>query len=482
MKSESYPHSSSHCPNAFSDTLMSAGQGFMGFFRSSIVIVLAFVLLAIIGTSRIQAQSRVMIDQIVAVVGDNAILESDIVNQRRQIQGQGTNLGDNPECLILDDLLFQKLLYNQAIIDSVLVSDDHVEQVLERRIRFFVQQIGSRERLEAYYGKSIEEIKAEFRSVVREQEMSRQMQSVITQGVRITPSEVRAFFNRLPADSIPLIESELTMAQIVRTPPVSAQERERVRERLEEFRARVIRGDNFATLAVLYSEDPGSARRGGDLGFFGRGELYPEFEAAAFALRPGEVSEIVETPAGFHIIQLIARRGEQFNARHLLMRPTVSPVELNAARLQLDSIRTAIQNGTISFADAAMQFSNDPSRTNQGVMVNPVTGTTRFLVAHIESNLFFAIDRMQDGEVSAPMAMLTEDGNQAFRIVKLVQRSEPRSASLLTDYDFIQEMALEDKRRKAVIDWVNRNLPGTFVYIHENYRYCDYDVDWLRNR
>lgn len=447
--------------------------------------VISFVLVFLMFATLIPAsygQNRVMVDQIVAVVGNSAILESDVVNQKRQLQGQGMDLGENPECMILDDLLFQKLLYNQAIIDSVIVSEEQVESVLERRIRFFVQQIGSRERLEAYYGKSIAEIKEEFRSVVREQEMSRMMQAQITEGIRITPSEVRLFFERLHRDSIPLIESEIVMAQIVKNPPVSPQEVQRVRNRLEEFRRRIIRGDNFATLAILYSEDPGSARRGGDLGFFGRGELYPEFEAAAFSLRPGELSEIVETPAGFHIIQLMSRRGEQFNARHLLMRPAVSPIDLNAARVQLDSIRTAIQAGTISFADAALRFSDDPSRVNQGIMVNPVTGTNRFRVADIESNLFFVVDRLTEGGVSAPVAMQTEDGQQAFRIVQLISRSQPRSASLQTDYDFIQQMALDQKRRNTVIAWVNRNLPNTFVYIHENFRYCDYDVDWISNR
>jgi len=428
------------------------------------------------------SQTGVVVDQVIAVVGNSAILKSDILNQRRQLQGQGVELGATPECLIMDDMLFQKLLFNQAIIDSVIVSDEQVEQVLDRRLRFFIQQIGSRERLEAYYGKSIDEIKDEFREVIREQEMARMMESQITQNVQVTPSEVRDFFRRLPQDSIPLIETEIILAQIVKKPPVSQQEIDNVRSQLEEYRQRIIRGTSFATLAILYSEDPGSARRGGELGFFGRGELYPEFEAAAFTLRPGELSEIVETQAGLHIIQMIERRGEQFNVRHLLLRPEVSPIELNAARQQLDSLRNVIEQGQMTFEEAALQFSDDPGRINQGLMVNPVTGTNRFRPEDIDPNLFFVVDRMAVGSVSAPVGFTNEEGQQAFRLVKLVQRTEPRIANIQQDYDFIQQLALQEKRRRAILSWVKSRLPNTFVFIHETFRHCDYELDWLRIR
>jgi len=428
------------------------------------------------------SQTGVVVDQVIAVVGNSAILKSDILNQRRQLQGQGVEIGDAPECIIMDDMLFQKLLFNQAIIDSVIVSDEQVEQVLDRRLRFFIQQIGSRERLEAYYGKSIDEIKDEFREVIREQEMARMMESQITQNLRVTPSEVREFFRRIPQDSIPLIETEIILAQIVKKPPVSQQEKDNVKSQLEEYRQRIIRGTSFATLAILYSEDPGSARRGGELGFFGRGELYPEFEAAAFTLRPGELSEIVETQAGFHIIQMIERRGEQFNVRHLLLRPKVSPIELNAARQQLDSLRNVIEQGQMTFEEAALQFSDDPGRINQGLMVNPVTGTNRFRPEDIDPNLFFVVDRMTVGSVSAPVGFTNEEDQQAFRLVKLVQRTEPRVANIQQDYDFIQQLALQEKRRRAILSWVKTRLPNTFVFIHESFRHCDYELDWLRNR
>jgi len=441
-----------------------------------------FFFALVFGFSQAVSQEKVIVDQVVAIVGNSAILESDIFNQRRQLQGQGVDLGPNPECLILDDVLYQKLLYNQAILDSLEVSDEQVEQVLERRLRFFIQQIGSREKLEAYYGKSIEELKDEFRDIVREQELSQQMEAKITRNVSVTPSEVRNFFNRLPKDSIPMVESEIIMAEIVKKPPVQPEEIANVKNRLEEFRQRVIRGDNFSTLAVLYSEDPGSARRGGELGFFGRGELYPEFEAAAFSLRPGEISEIVETQAGYHIIQMIERRGEQFNVRHILLQPKVSPLDLIAARQQLDSIRTIINNGEMTFAEAAIKFSDDPSRINQGLMINPFTGTNRFRSEEVEPNLFFVIDRMEVGEVSSPVGMMTEEGQQAFRIVKLISRTEPHLANLQQDYDFIQQLALQEKKRKATFEWISRRLPNTYVFIYNKYHGCEFELDWLKNR
>jgi peptidyl-prolyl cis-trans isomerase SurA len=429
------------------------------------------------------AQEKVVIDQVIAVVGNNAILGSDIINQQRQLEGQGIDLGPNPSCAMLDEVLYQKLLYNQALLDSVEVGEDHVEQVLERRIRFFIQQIGSRERLEAYYGKSIEELKEEFREMVREQELSQRMEGNITQNVSVTPSEVRSFFNNLHPDSIPMVESELVLAKITKTPAVRQEEKDLIKARLEEFRERILQGEGFSTLAILYSEDPGSARRGGELGFYGRGELYPEFEAVAFGLRPGEVSEVVETEAGLHILQMIERRGEQVNVRHLLLRPKVSPEDLQKARAELDSIRTLILSGEKTFAEAALAFSDHPGRINQGLMVNPFTGTNRFRadeLGQVDPNLVFIVDRLEPEQVSEPHLMVTEEGQQAYRIVKLISRVDAHRANLQEDYDLIQQLALNQKERQAIRRWIDRKLSSTYVFIHEQYRDCVFEHQWLR--
>jgi peptidyl-prolyl cis-trans isomerase SurA len=421
------------------------------------------------------------IDKVVAVVGNSAILKSDLFNQKRQLESQGVTFGPNPLCGLLDEMLLQKLLFNQAVIDSIEVSDMQVEQVLERRLRFFIQQIGSREQLEAYYGKTVDELKEEFRPLVREQELSQRMDAQITKNVRVTPSEVRRFFRNLPSDSIPMVDSEMELSQIVLMPKIEAEEKADVKRRLEEIRQRIIKGENFSTMAILYSEDPGSARKGGELGFYNRGELYPEFEATAFGLRPGEISDIIETQAGYHFIQMIERRGEQINVRHILMMPKVAPSQLAAARSRLDSIRGVIQRGEMTFAEAALKFSDDPSRTNGGIMINPYTTTTRFKNEEIDQNLFFVIDRLEKGQISSPVPMMTEEGKQAFRIVMLRDRIDAHVASLDGDYDFIQQLALNQKKQKVVKDWVTTRIGTTFIFINEEFTSCSFTAPWTKN-
>ncbi len=424
------------------------------------------------------AQEKVIIDQVVAVVGNSAILKSDLYNQQRQLESQGITFGPNAQCELLDEMLYQKLLFNQAVIDSIEVSEMQVEQILERRLRFFIQQIGSREQLEAYYGKTIDELKDEFRPLIREQELSQMMESEITRNVRVTPSEVRRFFNSLPQDSIPTVESETEMAQIVIKPQVEPDEIAETKRRLNELRERILQGESFNTLAILYSEDPESARRGGELGFYGRGELFPEFEATAFGLRPGEVSEIIETQAGFHIMQMIERRGEQINVRHILMQPKISPLQLSKARSKLDSIRNLLVNEEMTFAEAALKFSDDPGKVNGGAMINPYTNTTRFRNDEIDQNLFFVVDRLEEGEISRPVPMMTEEGKQAFRIVKITRRIDAHLATLEGDYDFIQQIALNEKKMEAVQAWIKRRIGNTFISINEKYMDCNFSIEW----
>lgn len=430
-------------------------------------------------TGKVAGQDKVIIDKVVAVIGNSAILKSDIIEQKRMLDAQGVDLGRNPECVLLDDIMFQKLLYNQAIVDSIEVHEAQVEQEIERRLRFFIQQIGSRERLEEYYGKSIDELRDEFRDPIREQLISRMMESQITRNVSVTPSEVRSFFESLSEDEIPMVESEMAMSKILFEPVIQDFEIQAVKDRLEGFRQRILAGDSFNTLAILYSDDAGSARRGGELGFYGRGDLHPEFEAVAFSLRPGEVSEIVETRSGFHVIQLIERRGEQINVRHILLQPKASPEVEQETRSKLDSLRRVIMRGDLSFADAAREYSDHPSRRSGGTMVNPFTGTTRFRSDEIEPNLFFVIDRLEVGEISRPIQTMTDDGNMAYKIVWLRDRIEPHRANLKQDYDFIQNLALQEKKEKAILRWVIRRLEHTYVHVHEDYAECEFDVKWL---
>ncbi len=442
----------------------------------AVISTILFVCLHINGPS----QERVVIDEVIGVVGTTAILQSELFEQKRQMEAQGVDLGEDPYCTLLDEMMFRKLLFNQAMIDSVEVPDAQIEQEIERRLRFFIQQIGSRERLEEYYGKTVDELREEFWDIIKEQLVSHRMESKITQNVVVTPSEVRSFFDNIPEDEIPVVESEMSLAKIMIEPPIQEEEVRQVRERLEGFRQRILDGESFRTLAIMYSEDPGSARRGGELGFYSRGDLHPEFEAMAFSLRPGEISEIVETRSGYHIIELIERRGEQVNARHILLRPQASLEAEQQARNKLDSLRTLIMRGEMNFADAARRYSDHPGGRGGGVMVNPYTGTTRFRSEDMDPNLFFVVDRIEVGEISRPVATMTDDGQPALQIITVRERIEPHPANLQQDYDFIQRLALQEKRRKAINRWVERRLGSTYISIHENYQGCDFDINRLR--
>ncbi|MFM2286672.1 MAG: hypothetical protein RLZZ543_2169, partial [Bacteroidota bacterium] len=357
------------------------------------------------------------IDKIVAVVGDKAILLSDVEAQAMQVEQQGGTKDPDLRCNVLEDMIVQKLLLNQAEKDSVVVSDSQVDGELNKKIRYFVGQIGSVEKLEAYLGKSIVQIKDDFRERIRDQLIVQQMQGKIAGDVKVSPSDVRAYYERIPKDSIPFIESEIQVAQILKKPPINQAERERVRKELAEIRQKIVDGRSFASMAAFYSEDPVSAAKGGELGFMNRGDLVPEFEATAFALKGKEVSEIVETSFGFHIIQMIERRGETINVRHILISPKASSTDLDQARLKLDSISQQIRLGKLSFDEAALKFSDDAdSKNNGGVMINAATGSTWFEVSQMDQSLFFVIDKLKIGELSDPVPVRVGDKKESYRV------------------------------------------------------------------
>ena len=313
-----------------------------------------------------QTANDSIVDGVVAVVGANVILRSDIETQYLQFRAQGNIQGsaEKVRCQILEGLLFQKLLYHQAQIDSVKVTDAEVDGQMDHRMRMFISQIGSPEKLEEYYQKSISEIKNEMRDIIKEQMMVQQSKEKITKDVNVTPSEVKVFLKRLPKDSIPEISSEIEVGMIMKSPVIGDAEKQACIDRLKNFKERIKKGDDFSTLAVLYSEDPGSAKKGGELGMFKRGDMRIEFEAAAFKLKPGEISDIVETEDGFHIIQMIERKGEYINVRHILIQPKVSLASMTSAKATLDSVGNLIEQKKITFADAVVRFSDDPTRNN----------------------------------------------------------------------------------------------------------------------
>lgn len=442
----------------------------------------AKIFLALIfGFSVFQGQSQnKIIDKVVAIVGGNEVLYSDVENQYMQYLMQGyTDNRDGIRCEIFEQILFAKLLLNQAQLDSVDVSDEQVEGELDRRLRYFITQIGSQEKLEQYYNKSILEIKSDLRSTIHDQIMSEQVKDNITKDITITPSEVRAFYNSIPKDSIPLISSEYQYSQIIIVPKVRDEEKEYARKKLEGIRKRIIDGESFESMARIYSEDPGSSMKGGELGDFSRGVMYPEFEAAAFALQPAEVSDIVETEAGYHILKLIKRKGDFINVRHILIMTKVSPMSLQLTLDKMDSVYQLISSGVLTFEEAALRFSDDDSKYSAGVAINPQIGSNVFAPEDIDKELFFKLEKMNIGELSKP-SMYEKDRNvKAFRFVRLDKRTDPHKASLAKDYDKIQNMALQDKKSGAISDWIQEKSKKTYILIlDDELNNCNFTYKW----
>lgn len=429
---------------------------------------------------KLLAQEKV-VDRIIAVVGQNMVLESDIESQYLQAKMQGSIEGASRtvKCQILENMLLQNVMLNQAELDSVQVSDSEVEQSLDQRLHYFISQFGSQEKLEEYYGKTILEIKEEFRSLVKNNMLVDEVQKSITKNVFVTPSEVKDFYRKMPTDSVPLISAKVEMRQIVKIPPVSLEQKVLIKEKLRDLRRRVMEGENFATLAILYSEDPGSAAKGGEIGFFGRGELYPEYEAAAFKLKEGEVSEVIETKAGFHIIQLIERKGDYINTRHILLQAKPSPVDLENARTSLDSLLVKIRKGEITFEAAAEKYSDDPGKSGGGYIINPYNGTTWFEMDQLEPQVSFIINKLDVGQISSPSPTQTEDGKDAFRLVKLQARTEPHRANLTDDYSYLQELALQKKKQEKLVDWVNKNVGNTYIMVIDDYKSCPFNYTFF---
>lgn len=435
-----------------------------------------YCLALILFSANVNAQK--LVDKVVAVVGNEIVLLSELENQYLQ---SGPMPGDPAivKCGLMEDILMHKLLVNQAELDSLEVSDAQVESELNKRMRYFISQLGSEQKLEEYLGKSIVQIKAEYQDDIREMLLAQQMQQKITSGITVSPAEVKDFYNSIPADSLPVINSEIEYGQIVKQPPVSEEEKKAVKDKLEKIRERIINGEDFATLAVLYSEDPGSSRNGGELGFVDRNDLVPEFSSVAFNLKPGEISKVVESPYGYHILQLIERRGEQINVRHILLAPKTSSTDLLKAEASLDSVYRILIADTIKFQAAALRYSQDEeTKNNGGMVVNPQSGSTRFTTEEIDGTLFFTIDKLKVGEFSKPVKFQTRDGKTGYRIIWLKTRTEPHKANLKEDYQTLQGAALQRKQSKQIADWVRKKKLTTYVKVDPSYQKCGFQFNW----
>jgi peptidyl-prolyl cis-trans isomerase SurA len=422
------------------------------------------------------------IDKIQAIIGSEILLISDIENQYNQILSQGVIETEDMRCKIVDELLLQNFLIHHAKIDSTIeiVSDD-IDAEINNRISYFENQLGSLEKVEAYFNRSIESMEDELRIIVNDQFYTQKKQSKIISDVKITPNEVKDFYRTLNSEEIPLVPTKLQMSQIVIEPELSEDKKNSIKEKLNGFRKRIYNGEDFKVLATLYSDDVVSANNGGELGFMQRGDLVPEFERAAFKLKKDEISEVVESKFGYHIIQMIERRGEQINVRHILIKPKFSSLSLQNARENINSIKSDLDSSLISFKDALQKYSDDESKNNGGLIINPKNGTTFFTFEELDLSIRYIVERMNIGDVSDPSLSKSQDGTQAaYRLVKLNNKIEEHKANIVDDFDLLKEYALSNKKQSVLEKWVSDNLANTYINISNDLSECACYKKWIK--
>lgn len=449
-----------------------------------------FLLIGVLVFSGIIKSQSNVIDEVIWIIGDDVILRSDVEKTRLEMQISGGRINGDPYCVIPEQMAIQKLYLHQAKLDSTDVQESQVLQMVESRLNYAIGQVGSKEKLEEYYGKPLNALREEIRQSVKEQGMVEAVQQKLVSKIKVTPSEIRSFYNRIPQDSLPFIPTSVETEIVTIEPAIAQEEIDDIKRRLREYSESIISGQReFSTLARLYSEDPESARRGGELGFTGRAQLVPEFATAAFELNePGKLSRIVESEYGFHLIQLIEKRGDRINVRHILLKPKVSKSELEEASLRLDSIRTEIEEGKFSFEEAATYISHDKdTRNNKGLMVNQNmqnyserTGTSRFEMEELPQEVGKIVYNMKVGDISAPFTMINSKQKEVVAIVKLKSRTEGHKASLSDDYLALKSMVEEEKREKILDEWLMKKIKETYIRISDNWVNCDFRIKgWL---
>ena len=436
----------------------------------------------------VYAQDNI-IDQVVWVVGDEALLKSDVEGVRLQMQLEKEQIDGDPYCIIPEQLAVQKLFLHQAKIDSITVPNNVVTRTVDRRINNAIASLGSKEKLEEYLGKSIVQLREEWREQTRDNETIKEVQQKIIGNVKLTPSEIRNYYTQLSQDSLPFIPTTVEVQVITMQPQIPLSETDAVKNRLREFTDRVNKKEtDFATLALLYSEDTESAKRGGELGFMGRAELVPAFASTAFALKDqSKVSNIVESEYGYHIIQLIERRGDRVNVRHILLKPKVSAENLATTTAKLDSVANDIRENKFTFEEAAYILSSDKdTRNNKGLMVNQSPqsnygGTARFEMQDLPQGASTVINNMQVGETSKAFTMLDNKGKQVVAIVKLKERINSHKANLSEDYQVMKSIVEGKKKEELLKKWVQDKIKTTYVRINDDWKNCDFQYSgWVK--
>ena len=417
------------------------------------------------------------IDKIIAIIGDEIVLRSEVENQYLQYISQGVTSNEELRCEILEDLMTQKLLIFSCKQDSISVTKEEIEQEVETRVNYYVDQIGSIEKVEQYFEKDIYQIKKVLSELVEDQFLIQRMQSSITKDVKITPFDVNEFYEKMDKSELPLIEDRYKLSQIIVKPKMSEDQINKLTDRLNAFRKRVLNGEDFKVLAALYSDDPGSANNGGEIGFVSRGTFVPEFEKVAFRLKKDEVSEIVKTNFGYHIIQLIERRGDQVNVRHILLKPKYSSTSLQNARLRIDSIYNKIKNNEISFSQAIKSYSDDDTKNNNGLLINPSNGSSTYTIAELGSSIKYLIEGLNEDDFTKPVKVESNEGS-IYRILNVVEKISSHTANLDLDYDFFQTQALNFKKQEKLDEWIEKRIKNTYVELKEIDKNCKSSYKW----
>lgn len=450
---------------------------------------LFFLLCILCGLSPwLQAQNNV-IDEVIWVVGDDAILLSDVEQQRLYMQNDGQHIDGDPYCVIPENLAVQKLYLNQAKIDTVQVNENQIISQVDQWINYVVKQIGSKEKVEEYFNKKFSQIKEERKEMIRQQQVVQQMQNQLIGEIRLTPSEVRKYFSKLPQDSLPSIPTTVQVEIITMEPKIPIDQIDAIKKKLRDFSKDITSGKiEFASLARLYSEDPGSAPHGGELGFMSKTELLPEFANVAFNLNSTKrVSPIVHTEYGYHIIQLIEKRGDRVNCRHILLKPKVSEKELKEATIRMDSLYNDLSKKKFSFEEAAMYVSADKdTKNNKGLMVNSNyrsahAGTSQFEMQDLPQEVGKQINTLQEGGISKPFQMITKTQKEVIAVVKLVKRTKGHKANLSDDYQALKNIVKDKKKKELLRNWILEKQRTTYVRINKEWQNCDFKYPgWVK--
>ena len=441
----------------------------MKFFKHLLSLLIFFPVI----TLELRGQSGVVVDEIIGRVDDYIVLRSELESTYLDILSRGERISGNTKCAVLKDLITTKLLVAKAEIDSVLVDDSQVDQELNSRMALIINQIGSEEEIERYYNKTIAEFKRELFDDIKEQLVARKMRQEVLNEIEVSPEEVKEFYDGIPRDSLPYFSTQVKVSQIVKSPEVGREQKEKVRNELISIRDRILNGESFEILATLYSQDPGSAQNGGNLGFVGRGAFQPEFEAEVFRLKPGEISMPIETQFGYHIIQLIEKRGNLFNSRHILLQPDFSDEDIAKTIQFLDSLKEVAYSDSVTFEELAREYSDDKFTSSFGGYFTDAMGGENVLVEELDPVIFFTIDTMDVGDISVPFESRTDDGKLAYKLIYYKEKIPPHLGNLESDYQRFRTFSLNKKQNEELNEWFEDAKKEVFIKIDPEYDPCE---------